>query len=119
MQGLALGAFVQGFDVVDRHYAGGAFDWLTPFSILTAFALVAGYVLLAGGWLIMKTDEALARLGLWRRRAALVTVAASSSSSACGRRCMHAAVAARWFTPANIVMLSPVPLVTAATLVAL
>ena len=32
MQGLALGAFIQGFAVVDRHYAGGAFDWLTPFS---------------------------------------------------------------------------------------
>ena len=27
-----MGAFVQGFKVVDNKFAGGAFDWLTPFS---------------------------------------------------------------------------------------
>src|SRR5262245_21913449 len=56
MQGIVLGAFVQGFVVVDRQHAGGPFDWLTPFSVLTAFALIAGYTLLACGWLIMKTE---------------------------------------------------------------
>jgi cytochrome d ubiquinol oxidase subunit II len=69
MQGIALGVFIQGFAVVDRHYAGGAFDWLTPFSILTAFALVAGYTLLACGWLIMKTGGRAAGLGLRPGRA--------------------------------------------------
>ena len=56
-QGLVLGAFVQGFPVVDRQYAGGAFDWLTPFSLIVGVALVAGYALLGSTWLIMKTQD--------------------------------------------------------------
>jgi hypothetical protein len=35
-QGIALGAFVQGIRVEGRGYAGGWWDWLTPFSLLTA-----------------------------------------------------------------------------------
>ena len=55
-QGIALGALVQGIPVEDRAYAGGWWDWLTPFSILTGIALVTGYVLLGSTWLVMKTD---------------------------------------------------------------
>ncbi|HEY0920753.1 cytochrome d ubiquinol oxidase subunit II [Devosia sp.] len=55
MQGIALGALVQGIPVVDRQYAGGWWDWLTPFSLLTGVALVIGYVLLGACWLIYKT----------------------------------------------------------------
>ena len=50
-QGIALGALVQGIPVEDRAYAGGWWDWLTPFSILTGIALVTGYVLLGSTWL--------------------------------------------------------------------
>lgn len=58
-QGIALGALVQGIEVVDRAYAGGWWDWLTPFTLLTGFALVAGYGLLGATWLVMKTEGAL------------------------------------------------------------
>jgi len=44
-QGIALGAILQGVHVEARHYAGGWWDWLTPFSILTGLALVVGYAL--------------------------------------------------------------------------
>ena len=54
-QGMALGALVQGIPVSDRAYAGGWWDWLTPFSLLTGVALVVGYALLGATWLIMKT----------------------------------------------------------------
>jgi cytochrome d ubiquinol oxidase subunit II len=54
-QGLALGALVQGIPVVNRTYAGGWWDWLTPFSIATGIALVLGYALLGSTWLVMKT----------------------------------------------------------------
>jgi cytochrome d ubiquinol oxidase subunit II len=66
-QGVALGALVQGINVVDRAYAGGWFDWLTPFSVLTGLALVVGYALLGATWLIMKTEGPLAAFS---RRAA-------------------------------------------------
>lgn len=55
-QGIALGALVQGIAVENRAYAGGWYDWLTPFSLLTGVALVVGYALLGATWLVMKTD---------------------------------------------------------------
>ena len=56
MQGIALGALVQGIKIADRKYAGGWWDWLTPFSLLTAVALVVGYALLGATWLNLKTS---------------------------------------------------------------
>src|SRR4029450_2152303 len=34
-QGIRLGALLQGVQVAGRGYAGGWWDWLTPFSLLT------------------------------------------------------------------------------------
>lgn len=59
MQGIILGALVQGVEVADRAYAGGWWDWLTPFSVLTGFAVLIGYSLLGATWLIMKTEGSL------------------------------------------------------------
>ena len=76
-QGVALGALVQGIPVVDRAYAGGWWDWFTPFSMATGVALVLGYALLGATWLVMKTRGALAEKA--RRLAygaAVATVAA-------------------------------------------
>jgi cytochrome d ubiquinol oxidase subunit II len=55
MQGIALGALVQGIEVADRQYAGGWWDWLTPFSLLTGLAVAIGYALLGACWLNLKT----------------------------------------------------------------
>ncbi len=55
MQGIALGALVQGIEVADRQYAGGWWDWLTPFSLTTGLAVVIGYALLGACWLNLKT----------------------------------------------------------------
>jgi len=60
-QGVALGAVVQGIKVSNRAYAGGNWDWLTPFSLLTGAALVVGYALLGATWLIYKTEGDLAK----------------------------------------------------------
>jgi cytochrome d ubiquinol oxidase subunit II len=59
MQGIALGALVQGIDIEGRQYAGGWWDWLTPFSILTGAAVVIGYALLGACWLNLKTTGTL------------------------------------------------------------
>lgn len=55
-QGVALGALVQGIPIEGRAYAGGWWDWLTPFSLVTGVALVVGYALLGATWLILKTE---------------------------------------------------------------
>jgi cytochrome d ubiquinol oxidase subunit II len=54
MQGIALGAVVQGIAVEGRAYAGGWWDWLTPFSVLCGVAVVTGYALLGVLWLNLK-----------------------------------------------------------------
>jgi cytochrome d ubiquinol oxidase subunit II len=58
MQGIALGALVQGIEIENRAYAGGWWDWLTPFSMLTGFAVAVGYTLLGATWLNLKIEGA-------------------------------------------------------------
>lgn len=59
-QGIALGALIEGIPVADRAYAGGWWNWLTPFSVATGISLVIGYALLGATWLVMKTTGDLA-----------------------------------------------------------
>ena len=77
-QGICLGAFVQGIHVENRAYAGGWWDWLSPFSLLTALALVVGYGLLGACWLIWKTEGELQRrfrrIAYWLGVATLGTI---------------------------------------------
>lgn len=55
MQGITLGALVQGITVADGAYGGLWWDWLSPFSILTGIAVLVGYALLGATWLNLKT----------------------------------------------------------------
>lgn len=60
-QGIALGALLQGITVEGRAYAGGWWEWLTPFSMLTGVGLLIGYALLGACWLNWKTEDGLQR----------------------------------------------------------
>jgi cytochrome d ubiquinol oxidase subunit II len=73
-QGLVLGGFIQGVNVVDGEFVGGPLDWLTPFSLLVAASLVAGYALLGAGWIVFKTEgELFERARGWVKRLALLS----------------------------------------------
>jgi cytochrome bd ubiquinol oxidase subunit II len=81
-QGIALGALVQGIRIANRQYAGGWWDWLTPFTVLTGIALVVAYGLLGATWLNLKTigplrDKA-RRLAIYAGIGTFVTIAAVS-----------------------------------------
>ncbi len=60
-QGLAFGGLLWGVDVRGGKYAGGVFDWLSPFSVITAAAVVGGYVMFGSTYIIMKTQDPVAR----------------------------------------------------------
>ncbi len=55
-QGIILGGLLQGITVENGAFAGGTFDWLTPFALFCGLATVAGYALLGATWLVMKTE---------------------------------------------------------------
>jgi cytochrome d ubiquinol oxidase subunit II len=56
VQGAAIGAMMRGVPVVNNQYAGNAFGWLHPFSVLTGIGLVLGYALLGAAWLVLKSE---------------------------------------------------------------
>jgi cytochrome d ubiquinol oxidase subunit II len=112
-QGLALGAFVQGFAVEGEKFVGGAFDWLSPFSLMTGIGLICGYALLGATWLVAKTEGA---LQAWSRRVAvraLYAVAAFIALVSLWTPLQQPAIAERWFVWPALLYLSPVPAVTA------
>ncbi len=81
-QGLVLGGFLQGITVEGRSFAGGHWDWLSPFSLLVAVSLAAGYTLLGACWLILKTEGELhAKARRWARRLAVGVAIAMFSVS--------------------------------------
>jgi cytochrome d ubiquinol oxidase subunit II len=84
-QGIALGAILQGVQVANRAYAGGWWDWLTPFSILTGIAVVIGYCLLG----------------------AIGAVSLATPF-------LDVEYARRWFTWPNLLFTAPVPIAVAA-----
>src|SRR5580658_10440089 len=54
MQGVMVGALVEGLPVVHGDYAGGDFSWLSPFAVLCGVGLCLGYSLLGACWLVRK-----------------------------------------------------------------
>jgi cytochrome bd ubiquinol oxidase subunit II len=112
-QGMMLGAFIQGFKVEGRAFAGGPFDFLTPFSVLTGIALVFGYGLLGAGWLVLKTDADIQARARSYGRICLVGVAIAILLVSIWTPLMSDAVFTRWFSWPNILVLSPVPIATA------
>ncbi|MBO0752717.1 MAG: cytochrome d ubiquinol oxidase subunit II [Bradyrhizobiaceae bacterium] len=112
-QGVVLGAFIQGFNVDGRQFAGTSLDCFTPFSIFTGLALLFGYGLLGAGWLVVKTEGDLQRwargLGRWCLLGVLLAIVVVSLWTPL----MQPDIARRWFSWPNMSFLAPVPLITA------
>ncbi|MFI7855919.1 cytochrome d ubiquinol oxidase subunit II [Pseudomonas promysalinigenes] len=114
-QGVALGAFLEGFKVVDRHFAGGTLDWLTPFSLFCGLGLIVAYTLLGCTWLIMKTEGDLhLRMTFLARPLALVLLAVIGIVSL-WTPMAYPQIADRWFSMPNLLWFMPVPLLVLVT----
>ena len=114
-QGVALGAFIEGFKVVDRRYAGGTLDWLTPFAIFSGLGLIVAYALLGCTWLIMKTEGKLQeQMHNLARPLALVLLVVIGIVSL-WTPLAYPDIAHRWFSMPNLVWFMPVPLLVLVT----
>ena len=118
-QGIALGAILQGIHVEGRHYAGGWWDWLTPFTVLTGISLVVGYALLGATWLVMKTEGGLRDKAYRLSRLLLVAMLGAIAAVSIATPFLHVQYAQRWFTWPNLILTAPVPIAVAAVTILL
>lgn len=109
-QGYMLGSYIIGFDTgIDA----------VAFSMLVGLCVVAGYCLIGSAWLIMKTEGDLqrqavewARYALWGTMLAIALI--SISTPLVSQRIFD-----KWFSFPNIFLLAPIPVITAALVVAM
>lgn len=116
-QGMILGGFVQGIEVVDRNFSGSPFDFATGFSVMTGIAMVFGYALLGSTWLVMKTEDITQE---WSRKVAtyvLSYVGLFMGLVSFVMPFLNAKIATFWFSFPNIFYLSPIPIITVAIMV--
>ncbi|MBX5462087.1 MAG: cytochrome d ubiquinol oxidase subunit II [Steroidobacteraceae bacterium] len=112
-QGLMLGGLLDGIEHEQRQFAGGAFDFLTPFSVICGVGLVVGYALLGATWLVMKTTHELEEQARRYGMPLLIGLLAMIVLVSVWTPIQYPDVAERWFSWPNVVYLSPVPIVTA------
>ena len=59
IQGMTVGAVVEGLPIKNGQYTGGDFGWLSPFAALCGVGLCLGYALLGACWLVKKSEGAI------------------------------------------------------------
>ena len=108
-QGIVLGALLQGVKVSGRAYAGGWWDWLTPFSLLTGVSVTLAYALLGATWLNLKVEGELqkqvARMAWWLGAATLAAIGMVSLATPF----LAGDYFDRWLSFPNILWVAPVP----------
>jgi cytochrome d ubiquinol oxidase subunit II len=114
MQGMMLGAFIDGVPVRGGQFAGTTFSFLSPFALASGLGVVAGYSLLGACWLIFKTEASTQdfarRLARWSLAATLLFIAIVSIWTPF----THPLIRDRWFSLPNFLLFWPVLFVTAA-----
>jgi cytochrome d ubiquinol oxidase subunit II len=56
IQGLMVGALVEGLPISNGQYVGGEFGWFSPFPLICGAGLCLGYTLLGACWLVRKSE---------------------------------------------------------------
>ena len=112
-QGLILGGLIQGIKVEDGAFAGGTFDWATPFAAFCGLGVATGYGLLGATWLVMKTEGSVATRARAQAKALLLAVLAFMAVVSLWTPLAFDRIATRWFSIPNIFFLWWIPVVTA------
>lgn len=111
-QGIALGALLQGITVVDRAYAGGWWEWLSPFSIATGFGLTIGYALLGACWINWKTEGGLQRQAVTYAGRLGIGLLVMIGIISMMTLSLEAQYYSRWLSYPNILVTALVPIAT-------
>lgn len=115
-QGVIIGCFVQGFPVDPTSLTINDTRWLTPFSLLTGVALIFGYGFLGASWMIVKAEKSLQQKMRHYARGFLVLISLFLIFVSIWTPLHSAETLARWYSFPNILLLTPLPLITAASI---
>lgn len=118
-QGITLGGFLSGTRVVNLQFAGGAFDWLNPFSMMVGLALISGYALLGSTYLLMKTTGPLQDRAFAQAHKAALTVAGFMVLVSVWTPYHDPAFLARWLSPPRLYFIWSFPLLGVVALLSL
>jgi cytochrome d ubiquinol oxidase subunit II len=114
-QGITLGTLLQGIKIVDGKFAGGPFDWVTPFSVFCGLGVLITYATLACGWLIMKTEGELQRKMRVLMRPLTAVLLGAILVVSLWTVIGLPSVAQRWFHSGHLVWFLPVPVLVVAS----
>lgn len=109
-KGIVLGAFVEGITMDGHRYAGGIFDWATPFSLLSGVGVVVAYALLGSTWLVLKTEGALQRRMARLARPLTWLMLACVALVSLFTPLVQGHIAQHWFSWPGMLWLAPVPI---------
>jgi len=110
LQGVILGAYIQGIKTTNGIYSGGGLDWLTPFSLFTGVGVVILYATLGCGWLIFKTDHELQDKMFQLMPKLIIVLLLVFGAVSLYTPLAHQQIAERWFSQPQIFYFSPVPI---------
>ena len=112
-QGVVLGALLQGIAVQARAYAGGWWDWLTPFTLITGVSVAIAYALLGATWLVMKAEGRLQQqaraMAWWLGGATLAAIVVVSVATPF----LSADYFEKWMRWPGMLAVAPVPVLVA------
>jgi cytochrome d ubiquinol oxidase subunit II len=113
-QGVMLGAIVEGLPIEGGKYAGGAFQWFSPFTMLTGVAVIFGYALLGSTWIILKTEGGMQNVAYALTRPLMAVVVAFMGLVSTWLPFLSSQIMRRWFEGINFLWLSPIPILALA-----
>ncbi|PSS50927.1 cytochrome d ubiquinol oxidase subunit II [Enterobacter sp. FS01] len=108
-QGMVVGAVINGFTVSGRAFAGGPFDWFTPFNLFCGLGLVVAYAFLGATWLVMKSENPLQERMRQVSKRLLLALLGIIAAISIWTPLSQPAIADRWFSLPNLFFLLPVP----------
>lgn len=109
-QGYMLGLYIVGLDRTFGHVA---------FALLTAVCVAAGYAFIGAAWLIYKTEGELQKKAVSWARSTLGLVALGMVAVSLATPIVSTRIFDKWFAFPYIILLAPIPLMTAALLAGL
>ena len=112
-QGIVLGGLLHGIDVRDGAFAGGSFDWLSPFALFVGASVVAGYALLGATWLNMRVAGELATRARNLAGPLLASVLVAMVVVSIWTPLTSDRIFERWFTSPNLFYFAPLPIMAA------